>query len=287
MMVRLFFLLLVFGLSFLNIVAQAADAGKPTVIPASDVAKPVNRSAIQRLNVQRSLTQVSQMYLPRGFQRDQDNLVTLRGNGQAQQIVVLYRYLPLPEGQDATASQPQQIVVNLTAEDRVKQVAIPLPESEIFKADAKKSRFKKEETASKETRSKQAFGKEDKTPPPPSDVAPSSYRYNSIQIQAVVMDAQGSVAQRLPLLDAGGQLASHDVLPLLEPHDGSQAVVMPALPGMDPAALRGIQSMAELAGDEEKRKRLQYDGTINRDRSLDKNTFIDGGAGTGSRIPGL
>jgi hypothetical protein len=90
------------------------------------------------------------------------------------------------------------------------------------------------------------------------------------------------VEQVLPLYNASGTLAEHGVLALVDPHTPSQAMVLPAIPGMDASALRGVQTMAEFARDEDKRQRLEYDGTINRDRMTDRNTFNQAAPGASS-----
>jgi hypothetical protein len=218
-----------------------------------------NRSAIQRLKLQRASTQQSQIYVPRGFLRNKDNTVTVRGTGQDEQVAILYRYLPLKEG-DTQA--PEKIMLDLGTDARVKQVSIPLPTSEQFQEEDKKPRLKQVDT-----------------PEASEPITPEGYQYNSIQLQAVVIDAEGKIVKKLPMIGANGQPTPHDVLPLIEPHDPNQAVVLPALPGVDPNALRGIQTMAELAGNEDKRKRLQDDGAINRGRAIDKNSLINGAGG--------
>ena len=40
--------------------------------------------------------------------------------------------------------------------------------------------------------------------------------------------------------------------------------------------MRGIQTTADFAHDEDKRHRLQYDGKINRDRQIDRNSLVGG-----------
>jgi|GEM_PF-5211540 len=221
-----------------------------------------NRSAIQRLNVQRASNQQSQVYVPRGFMRDAENTVTVRGTGDAEQVTILYRYLPLKEGDEQA---PEQITIDLGPTERVKQVTIPLPTSEQFQEGRKGKFFKRDKETEEKVSSEQA--------------GTDSYQYNSIQLEAVILGGDGSISRKLPMIGADGQAAQHNLLPLIEPHDPNQAAVLPALPGVDPNALRSIQTMAELAGNEEKRDRLQYDGGLNRGRALDKNSLINGAGG--------
>ena len=213
-----------------------------------------NRSAIQRLNVQR-MPKPNQLFMPNAFYRDKLNVVTLKAN-PGEQVVVYYRCLPSGDQE----RPPEKVVVDFSASQSVKQVEIPLPSTELFKEVLATSPFKK-----------------------PKELV-STYRFNAIQINAVRLNNQGVVVEKIQTVDASGLSASQDVIPLLDPHVSTQAAVMPTVQGLDHSTMRSVQSMIDLAGDEEKRHRLQYDGTINRDRSLDRNTFIDGGPKTS--IPG-
>jgi hypothetical protein len=213
-----------------------------------------NRSAIQRLNVQR-LPKPNQLYMPNAFYRDKVNTVTVKAN-PGEQVVVYYRYLP--SGDQSLPAD--KLIVTFSPTQNVQQVQIPLPSTEVFKELPPNSPFKK--------------GKE---------ITPT-YQFNAIQIEAVRIDENGRLIEKIQNVDASGLAGSQDVIPLLEPYVSTQASVMPTVQGLDHNTMRSVQSMIDLAGDEEKRKRLLYDGTINRDRSLDRNTFIDGGAKTS--IPG-
>jgi hypothetical protein len=213
-----------------------------------------NRSAIQRLNVQR-LPKPNQLYLPNAFYRDKVNSVTVKAN-PGEQVVLYYRYLP--SGDQTLPAD--KLIIQIPPTQNVQQVQIPLPSTEVFKEIPASSPFKK--------------GKE---------VTPI-YQFNAIQIEAVRIDADGRVIEKIQNVDASGLAGGQDVIPLLEPYVSTHASVMPSVQGLDHNTMRSVQSMIDLAGDEEKRKRLLYDGTINRDRSLDRNTFIDGGAKTS--IPG-
>jgi hypothetical protein len=213
-----------------------------------------NRSAIQRLNVQR-LPKPNQLYLPNAFYRNKINTITLKAN-PGQEVVVLYRYLP--SGDQSLPAE--KLNVHFSANQSVQQVQIPLPSTEVFQEVPASSPFKKEKEPA------------------------LRYQFNAIQIEAVRIDAHGHVLEKIQPVEASGLAGGQDVLPLLEPYVSTQASVMPTVQGLDHNTMRSVQSMVDLAGDEEKRKRLQYDGSINRARSLDRNTFIDGGLKTS--IPG-
>lgn len=210
------------------------------------------RSAIQRLNAQRA-KRPHLMFLPTAFYRDKINTVTVKSN-PGDTLVVYYRFLPL---QDANKA-PLQIKVQFSPEETVRQVPIPLPESEQYKAPAETSLVKR------------IKANDEATPP--------SYQFSGIQIQAVRLAEDGEVVESLELYDALGQVTVKDALPLLEPYAGNGGAVLPSVQGLDATTMRSIQSLTELSTNEEKRKRLLYDGTLNRERSLDRNVFIDGGA---------
>jgi len=209
------------------------------------------RSAIQRLNAQRA-KRPHLMFLPTAFYRDKVNTVTVKSN-PGDTLVVYYRFLPVKE----TNETPLQLKVQFSPEETVRQVQIPLPETEQYKAPASTSLVKKVKS------------NEEPTP---------AYQYSGIQIQAVRLAEDGEVVEPLELYDALGQITVKDALPLLDPYSGSAGAVLPSVQGLDATTMRSIQSLTELSTNEEKRKRLLYDGSLNRERSLDRNVFIDGGA---------
>lgn len=215
-------------------------------------------SAIERLNAKRSLKRQAQVYLPTAFSREKPNTVTVRGQG-GERIAILYRFLPA----ESEAITLEKKILVIDSANPVMAVEIPLPESDVYRETVAPPRFKRKEKGSDVTSTTQEEALENL----------NGYKHNSIQIQAVTLTPEGDVDQVLPLYDASGTLAEHGVLALIDPHTPSQAVVLPAIPGVDPSALRGVQTMAEFARDEDKRKRLEYDGTINRDRMTDRNTF--------------
>jgi hypothetical protein len=225
-------------------------------------------SAIERLNAKRGLKRQAQVYLPTAFSREKTNSVTIRGQG-GERVAILYRYLP-SESEEVVLEKK---IVTIDATNPVMTVDIPLPASEVYRSMEAPSRFSKKDKAKADS----------ETMKPTSTEA--AYTHNSIQIQAATLTPEGDVEQVLPLYNASGTLAEHGVLALIDPHTPSQAVVLPAIPGVDPSALRGVQTMAEFARDEDKRKRLEYDGTINRDRMTDRNTFNQAapGAATSTR----
>jgi hypothetical protein len=207
------------------------------------------RSAIQRLNVQR-LQRPTQLFLPTCFFRDKINTVTLKSSSEGQ-VLISFRFIPFGEAPQKT----EEVLQFMGNGPSVQTIQIPLPETEIYRAlPTESDRFKK-----------------NKNPNPPTAL----YQYRAVEIQAVRLNAAGEILETLQQVDTAGLPLLQKSIPLLEPHIPSQTTVIPAIQGVDANAMRSVQSMIDLAGDEEKRKRLLYDGTINRDRRIDRNTFTD------------
>jgi hypothetical protein len=225
-------------------------------------------SAIERLNAQRSLKRQAQVYLPTAFSREKTNTITIRGQG-GERVAILYRYLPSED----EAITLEKKIVTIDASNPVMTVEIPLLQSDVYREMEAPSRFSKKD-------------KNTPTEPKEATATETGYAHNSIQIQAATLTPEGDIEQVLPLYNASGTLAEHGVLALIDPHTPSQAVVLPAIPGVDPSALRGVQTMAEFARDDDKRKRLEYDGTINRDRMTDRNTFNQSAPGASATTRG-
>jgi hypothetical protein len=254
---------LFFGCLFVSSLFVSAFYAMMPVQAEASATSAQPRSAIQRLNARRAAERGAQVYLPTAFSRDKANSVTVKGGGGGERIAIVYRFLPL-QNEEAAA---EKTVVSLDPAKPVTNVTIPLPESEQFKAETDAAQAKKQEVSPREKNPKGGASL------PGKPVETTAYKYNSIQIQAVTLDDAGNIVQQLPVYTSGGQRSEHGVLPLVDPHNPSQAMILPAIPGVDPAALRGVQTMAEFATNEDKRKRLEYDGTINRNRSTDRNSF--------------
>ncbi len=126
-----------------------------------------NRSAIQRLNVQR-LPKPNQLFMPNAFYRDKVNTITVKAN-PSEQVVIYYRYLP--SGDQSLPAD--KLIVTFSPTQNVQQVQIPLPSTEVFKEIPASSPFKKDKEA------------------------PPTYQFNAVQIEAVRIDADGRVIEKI------------------------------------------------------------------------------------------
>lgn len=83
----------------------------------------------------------------------------------------------------------------------------------------------------------------------------------------------------IDLVDPTGRRTDQNAIPIMKQVDGgSGAMVMPSMPGLSPQVFNQLTTMGGIysGGDSEKKKLLD-DGTINRDREIDRNPFINRG----------
>jgi hypothetical protein len=83
----------------------------------------------------------------------------------------------------------------------------------------------------------------------------------------------------IDLVDPTGRRTDQNAIPVMKQVDaGSGAMVMPSMPGLSPQVFNQLTTMGGIysGGDAEKKKLLD-DGTINRDREIDRNPFINRG----------
>jgi hypothetical protein len=91
----------------------------------------------------------------------------------------------------------------------------------------------------------------------------------------------------IDLVDATGRRTDENTLPMMaQVSSGGGPSVMPAMPGVSPQVFNQLTTMGNIysQGDKEK-KDLLDNGTINRDRNIDRNPFINRGIqqGVGGR----
>lgn len=83
----------------------------------------------------------------------------------------------------------------------------------------------------------------------------------------------------IDLVDPTGRRTDQNTIPLMKRvESGGGAMVMPAMPGLSPQVFNQLSTMGNIysEGDSDKKKLLD-DGTINRDRNIDRNPFINRG----------
>ena len=243
-------------------VAQAEELGATAAVSLSPIA---------RLNQQKQQQLRSQVFLPSSFYYGKENTLTVRGLPN-QTIKVLYRYLPV-DTTDKTEGV-KTITVTLNAEKPVATVALP----SVIVVEETEDDTK---TISNSLKRKKANANTPTTPPPANAImADKDHRITGVQLQVIT-----EAGTPVELLQASGQVTEQRVFPLVQPHQSSGAALLPSMGPLDGNVMRNIQSMAELSQDEEKRKRLQYDGTINRDRQIDRNSLVGPGSfgGIGGR----
>jgi hypothetical protein len=221
-------------------------------------------SPIAKLNLQKQQRQQCQVFLPSTFRYGQENLLTVRGIAN-QSVKVYYRFLPFDPADKTEGVQSKTLVL-----DGVKPIGtIALPvvnqpklagEEEPTSIGAILKNKKTTTTTPKTTLAK-----------PPEVANQPENRYTSVQLQFTT-----EAGTPVEVLLGSGQATEQRNFPLVGQHQSTGSAFLPTVGGLDPSAMRGIQTTADFAHDEEKRKRLQYDGTINRNRQIDRNSIVGG-----------
>ncbi|WP_373532319.1 hypothetical protein [Vampirovibrio sp.] len=105
----------------------------------------------------------------------------------------------------------------------------------------------------------------------------------NLEGQLVYVDAVSGTSEEdlrpIDLVDSTGRRTDENALPMMaQVMGGSGPSVMPAMPGVSPQVFNQLTTMGNIysQGDKEK-KDLLDNGTINRDRDVDRNPFINRG----------
>lgn len=99
-----------------------------------------------------------------------------------------------------------------------------------------------------------------------------------VYVDAVAGSSEDTLTP-IDLVDPTGRRTEQNAIPMMKQVDGGGgAMVMPSMPGLSPQVFNQLTTMGGIysGGDTEKKKLLD-DGTINRDRNIDRNPFINRG----------
>lgn len=228
---------------------QAAKADEPYLSP------------IAKLNLQKQQRQQCQVFLPSTFRYGQENLLTVRGIAN-QSVKVYYRFLPVDPADKTEGVQSKTLV--LDGVKPVGTIALPVVNQPKLAGEEEptsiSAALKNKKTTAKTTALK-----------PPQVANQPENRYTSVQLQFVT-----EAGTPVEVLLGSGQPTDQRTFPLVGQHQSTGSAFMPTIGGLDSNAMRGIQTTADFAHDEDKRQRLQYDGKINRDRQIDRNSLVGG-----------
>ena len=221
-------------------------------------------SPIAKLNLQKQQRQQCQVFLPSTFRYGQENLLTVRGLPN-QSIKVYYRFLPFDPADKTEGVQSKTLV--LDGVKPVGTIALPVVNPPKLAGEEEPTSIS---AALKNKKNTKPNAKETATQPPQVTNQPEN-RYTSVQLQFAT-----EAGTPVEVLLGSGQATDQRTFPLVGQHQSTGSAFMPTIGGLDSNAMRGIQTTADFAHDEEKRNRLQYDGKINRDRQIDRNSLVGG-----------
>jgi hypothetical protein len=213
-------------------------------------------SPIAKLNLQKQQRQQCQVFLPSTFRYGQENLLTIRGIPN-QRVTLYYRFLPFDPADKTEGVQSKTLV--LDGVKPVGTIALPVVNQPQLAGEEEPT------SMSAAFKNKKATAKTVEVANPPEN------RYTSVQLQFVT-----EAGTPVEVLLGAGQATDQRTFPLVGQHQSTGSAFMPTIGGLDSNAMRGIQTTADFAHDEEKRQRLQYDGIINRDRQIDRNSLVGG-----------
>ncbi|MCS6267501.1 MAG: hypothetical protein H2174_08030 [Vampirovibrio sp.] len=220
-------------------------------------------SPIAKLNLQKQQRQQCQVFLPSTFRYGQENLLTVRGIAN-QSVKVYYRFLPFDPTDKTEGVQSKTLV--LDGVKPVGTIALPVVKQPKLEGEEEPTSI----SATLKNKKKKTI--DNNTGVKPAEVANQpENRYTSVQLQFVT-----EAGTPVEVLLGSGQPTDQRTFPLVGQHQSTGSAFMPTIGGLDSNAMRGIQTTADFAHDEEKRQRLQYDGKINRDRQIDRNSLVGG-----------
>lgn len=98
-----------------------------------------------------------------------------------------------------------------------------------------------------------------------------------VYVEAVAGDSDETLAP-VDIMDATGRRTTENSLVIVKPTVAGGPSVMPSMPGFSPQMMNQLSTMSQIyANKDDSRKQLLDNGTINRDRTLDKNPFVQRG----------
>jgi hypothetical protein len=98
-----------------------------------------------------------------------------------------------------------------------------------------------------------------------------------VYVDAVIANSEQDV-KPIDLVDSTGRRTEENSLPIKKFIAENGPSIMPSMPGMSPQMMNQLNTMSNIYGQgDTERKKLLDNGSINRDRALDRNPFLNRG----------